>query len=167
MRRSYKTQLTVLAGGILLLAGCWSGEIVPPETVATTGTVTWQGQPLARAFVTFIGEDGQSAVGQTDEAGKFTLTSHFGPRAEAKGVVPRDYKVTVSKMVPPGSMSEADYKQKLEAANAIVSAGGVLTPDKEVPPLVELLPAKYSDARQTELRADANDETNDFKFELK
>ncbi len=147
-----------------VVTGCGPGI---PETVETGGAVTWEGKPLAGAYVTFVGEEGQTAVGQTDAEGKFKLTSHFSPKAEAQGVVARQYKVIISKMVPPGNMTEEEYKQIADAANAIVSKGGVVPAGKEPPKKVELLPPKYSDAQQTELTADANDEVNDFKFDLK
>lgn len=155
----------VLTGWLLLGLGCMAPSI--PETVSTGGSVLFQGKPLAGAYVTFIGEEGQSAVGQTDAQGQFKLTSHFGPKAEAQGVVARHYKVIISKMVPPGTMTEDEYKRISDAANAIVAGGGVVPQDKQPPPKVELLPAKYSDAANTELSADASDEINDFTFDLK
>lgn len=146
------------------LMGCGPGV---PETVVTGGSVLWQGKPLAGAYVTFIGEEGQSAVGLTDAEGRFKLTSHFGPNLEAKGVVARHYKVVVSKMVPPGSMTEEEYKKITDAANAVVAKGGALPTNQQPPDKVELLPPKYSDSSKTELTADASDEVNDFKFDLK
>ena len=162
MSRQIALILTCCLG--FLGAGC---EPAIPETVATGGTVLWQGKPLAGAYVTFAGEEGQSAVGQTDAEGKFKLTAHFSPKAEAQGVVARHYKVIISKMVPPGTMTEEQYQKISDAANAIVSKGGVVPAGQEPPKKVELLPAKYSSAEKTELTADASDEINDFKFDLK
>jgi hypothetical protein len=155
--------VAVIAGGFL--TGCTGGPVVP-KTVPTGGVVQWKGKPLASAYVTFIAEDGQSAVGETDAQGQYKLTSHFGPKADAKGVVPRNYKVTVSKLVPPGTMTEEEYKQILTAANEAMAAGKVVARDKKPPQLVQLLPAKYSDTVKTELKATVGGEVKEFKFDL-
>jgi hypothetical protein len=69
------------------LSGC--GE----RRVPVEGEVTLDGQPVARATVTFTSEDGSKVFsGQTDESGKFSLSSTAGP-----GAAPGSYKVTVVK----------------------------------------------------------------------
>lgn len=80
--------------GLLLVAGgCGSGDMVPVE-----GVVTLDGQPLEGAAVSFVPDQkGRPAQGETDAAGKFTLST----AAAGDGVVPGKYKVGVSKMEKP------------------------------------------------------------------
>jgi hypothetical protein len=78
----------VVVGGAL--SGC--GE----RRVPVEGEVTLNGQPVARATVTFTSEDGSKVFsGLTDESGKFTLSGPAGP-----GAAPGSYKVTVVKYAP-------------------------------------------------------------------
>lgn len=103
----------------------------------------------------------------TDEAGKFELKSYFGARTEREGAVPGTYKVTILKMVPPGKMTEAEYRAKVAAADKIVAEGGVLTQAQTPPELKQLIPRKYSDASLSELKAQViADQENQFQFEL-
>jgi hypothetical protein len=77
--------LAVVVG--MALSGC--GE----RRVPVEGEVTLDGQPVARATVTFTSEDGSKVFsGQTDENGKFTLSGTAGA-----GAAPGSYKVTVVK----------------------------------------------------------------------
>lgn len=69
------------------LAGC-AERVVPVE-----GFVTLDGQPVVQATVTFTSEDGSKVYSaQTDDNGKFSLSSPKGP-----GAAPGSYKVTVVK----------------------------------------------------------------------
>ncbi len=64
-----------------------------PKAVPVEGIVTLDGQPVARATVTFQSEDGRHVFGgQTDENGRFSLSS-----GGTKGAYPGEYKVTVVK----------------------------------------------------------------------
>jgi hypothetical protein len=76
------------------------------------------------------------------------------------------WKMSV-KMVPPGKMTEEEYQAKIEAADKIVSGGGVLTQAQQPPDLVQLLAPRYSDAAQSQLKAAVKTgQGNDFRFEL-
>jgi len=84
------------------------------KTDVVTGTVMMDGAPLAGATVTFLptGTDGSTAVGFTDESGKYKLQTQLG--AADAGTTPGDYVVTISKKVnePTGKQewSESDGK---------------------------------------------------------
>jgi hypothetical protein len=80
---------TVAATGVLLLAGCGGGKLV-----ATTGTVTLDGQPLAGATVQFLPETPAAEYGHalTTKDGAFRVRT--GPQ---DGVAPGSYRVTVTK----------------------------------------------------------------------
>jgi hypothetical protein len=80
---------------LLVLAGCGDGL----KRVAVQGKITAGGRPLDRATVQFIptgATRGEGGMGRSDELGNFTL---IGSRDGARGVVPGEYKVRVSRLV--------------------------------------------------------------------
>ena len=99
-----------------------------PESLS--GTVTLDGEPLADAGLLFVpqGGDAETVVGITDKHGRFVITPAAG-RSIAYGT----YKVVVTK--------------RAEPTPAQIAA--MLTPD-------ELLPPKFSDLSQTELRVEVS-----------
>lgn len=153
------------------LAGCGKKSLSGAAPVS--GTVTYQGKPLEGATVMFRkqGQDltsGGLATATTDAQGIFALQSRVGPTDVVDGVVPGEYQVIISKSIPPNGMSEADYKQKLAEEDKIMAEKGVVPPDKQTPPKVEMLPAQYSDSQKTTLKATvpAGGDTS-LKFDLK
>ena len=83
---------------MVTLVGC--GASHPPLTVVT-GTVTYDGEPLADATVAIMpdGGDGTSkpADGKTDAQGNFTLVTTFPDGAIVDGAVEGDYTLRVVK----------------------------------------------------------------------
>ena len=75
------------------LAGCPS-EADRPATVPATATVTYNGEAIEGAHVTFSpdSDSGDAAFGDTDPEGKADLRTSF-----AQGAVPGSYKVAVTK----------------------------------------------------------------------
>ena len=72
--------------------GCGTGEDLP-ATAPVTGTVTYQGNPLPDAFLTFYPEDGQKpAAGTSDQSGAYTLTTFNN----GDGAIPGPHTVTVN-----------------------------------------------------------------------
>lgn len=55
------------------------------------GTIRLDGKPLASAVVRFVGQNGATAVGKTDDNGRFTLRTGGVP-----GVIPGNYRVQIS-----------------------------------------------------------------------
>lgn len=61
-----------------MLAGCSGGDPIP-DLAEVTGTVTWNGEPLDGALISFTPKQsdkqgrGKSSSGTTDAQGKFTL----------------------------------------------------------------------------------------------
>jgi hypothetical protein len=133
-----------------LVIGCGEGEVenTLPDTFPVTGVVTLDEKPLASAKVSFIpaaGTDGTVCEGTTDESGKYSLTQQHG----AEGAPVGSYKVVVSLL--------------LRADGTPVPAEGA--GDGLV--AVETLPAQYSDANTTTLKAEVQAGGSDFKFDLK
>ena len=120
-----------------------------PDLLATGGTVTLDGKPLADAVVMFrpVGSTrGTESYGRTDAAGHYTLTSrHLG-----EGTPVGEYRVTVSKLAMPD--------------------GSALPSDKDFDPMTtpvkELLPAYYSNRELTKLTATVPEGGGEINFEL-
>jgi len=80
-----------------LLQGC--GDSGPPRlpVYKVTGKITFNGNPVADADVTFSPRDKQAvASGRTDKDGKFTLTTYVAGDGAAEG----GYSVLVTKSRP-------------------------------------------------------------------
>jgi hypothetical protein len=146
--------------------GCGSDSTAGrPKTYPVTGTVTLDGKSVAGATVTFqlTGASG-SAVGVTDAAGKYTLTTFGGGDGAQAG----DYAVAVVKYdVPPvqgaasGGLASGEIDESSYNAPAEVSADQPATPKN-------LLPEKYANAATSGLTAKVNETANnqfDFKLE--
>ncbi len=84
------TLAVVVVLGAIGLAGC--GGSTMPKVYPATGTVTWKGEPLADATVSFVPSVGAPSDGKTDAQGKFTIMTNGKPGARAGAC-----KVTVSK----------------------------------------------------------------------
>jgi hypothetical protein len=97
-----------LAGALFLgCAGSSSG------TVAVTGKVTKDGQPVSGAAVTFVptAPDGKPASGTTDDSGSYKLTTFVN----GDGALPGSYKVTVTKF--PAAAAGVDAGKEPSAAD--------------------------------------------------
>lgn len=67
-------------------------------TYPVTGTVTYNGKPVANALVSyFVNVDAPASTGMTDTDGKFTLATHVSTTQVLPGAPPGDYKVTITK----------------------------------------------------------------------
>ena len=134
-------------GGILLFlaAGCGSDR---PEMAPVTGTVLLNGQPVIEAGVTFMPSAGRPATGQSDEAGRFELTTFNS----GDGAVLGQHVVTIT---------------KTETREVTYPDGGREPVEKIVRPPGRLVPPRYSDPGQSNLSATVTaDGENDFTFEL-
>lgn len=77
-----------LVATLLLACGCSNY----PSLAPVSGTVTYQGKPVANASVVFIPEGDRASQGKTDEQGKYELY-YIG---DTKGAVPGDHQVKIS-----------------------------------------------------------------------
>lgn len=135
---------------VLSLVGCGGKEEGSGRPV--TGKVTYNGQAVADATVTFVGL-ANSAFGRTDAEGKFQLHTALGEKVPVG-----DYQVTVTKIdapPPPAAPSNPDQ---------------YVPPDPNAPPPPapkDLLPAKYKDPAASTLTAGVKDSgENRFEFTL-
>jgi len=129
---------TVLLGCLFCCAvtGCGESVVVPnwPDVVPCTGSVTMGGKPLTQTMVLFIPDvstQGQGGSAQTDDSGKYTVSSRNSKGETVPGIIPGKYKIAFSRMVKPdGSVWIPD---------ATNSAGPATFGAREE------LPLKYSD----------------------
>lgn len=142
---------------VVFLGGCGGAKEVPnrPKTVPAKGVVTYKGQPVEGATVTFMAQSAKEkgATGMTDAKGQFQLMT-FAP---GDGAVPGSYRVKVSKTEMKPQVSEEQEK-------SLKSSG------KRVPPPIvqEGLPKKYKSETTSGLTAEVKESgDNAFTFELK
>ena len=144
----------LMLGALALMAGCstsasdkWTKD--RPKTFPAEGVVTYKGQGVEGASVTFAPTDrkGTAAYAITDAEGKFVLNT-FGDK---DGAAAGEYTVTITK-------KQTDTTQNPKDPNG--------------PPLksVEksLIPARYASSGTSKLTASVKDGgENKFTFELK
>lgn len=149
--------LTAIASALSVMLAICPGcgqKSTGPKTYPVTGIVTLKGEPVSGATVTFHGADGKStAVGNTDAAGRYTLTA--GPAG--KGALAGKYQVAIVKF------------KAAEPAPA-AKAGEYVPPDPNQPPPPapeNLLPAKYADPKTSALTAEVQTSgPSNFDFKL-
>lgn len=125
-------------GLALLLAAIGCGGTALPETVSVSGTVSYQSKPVEGAQVVLNSADPKCkpAAGTTDSQGRFSVKTYVDPTAQAKGAMPGNYKITVTKLEQTTLSSEEQMK---------ASSGGKPAGPKH------LLPEKYSSVENTDL----------------
>jgi hypothetical protein len=150
---------------VITAVGCGGASFVP-----VTGTVTLDGKPLAGAAVNFTpatAGQGQVAQGQTDESGKFTLSSVGG-----LGAVPGSYKIGVSKLEGAAAGSTLKGDSAKAAAGAAPTGttlsgpgGGPMAGPPAQPK--SAVPAKYVNPDQSGLTAEVKSGMAPITLELK
>ncbi len=143
--------------GLLFVAAAFLGCDGTPAgqrpTAPVEVTVTYQGNPVAGATVTFItSEDPKAATGITSSAGVAILTT-YKPQ---DGAVIGNNLVTISKM-------EVDPKGEKPVADPTQADVVGYTP---LSPLRSLLPKKYSMPGTSGIQADVVKGKNTFKYDL-
>jgi len=140
----------MIFSAVILTTGCGDGKL---STINVSGTVTFDGQPLAGATVNFSPQssEGQPAYGVTDADGKYKLQTLLGnPDA---GTTPGEYAVTISKTEKEVStgMSEGSSKRDTSAPP---------------PPPKSLIPERYGRADKSGLTATVGKESTVINFDL-
>jgi len=120
-----------------------------------TGTVTYNGQPLEKALVTFVSTNdlGHGAYAMTDADGKYTLETHA---AKKPGAVLGDYKVFIAKTIS----VDRNGKEYIDDSQPLGPSGR--------PETRHLVPKKYSgvDGTPAILTATVQKGKNVFDFNL-
>ena len=145
--KSFVSSLVLLS--LIVLTGCQKGD----GNVYVTGDVIYGGQPLPGATVVFTAESassGEDASGETDEEGRFVLTTVTGK--SGSGTKPGEYRVAVTKK-----------NVEWDGVSYLQRAGRDPVPDVKVS---DMLPRSYSSYTTTPLRATVTNkkENNVFSF---
>jgi hypothetical protein len=129
-----------------LLVGCSEGGISGTQPV--TGIVTYKGQPVQGAAISFIGdqEGMRVATAATGADGKYQLMT-----ADTKGAMPGKYSVTVTKTETSGGAPQTME----EAAKSPAAATST-----------ELLPAKYAVPATSPLKVEVKSGSNTIDLPL-
>ena len=163
---------SLLCLGLLVIAGCGGGPS-KPTTYPVTGTVTYKGTPLEGATVTFISKNQvvqpHSAVGTTNAAGKFELTTF----ANGDGAVAGSYLVKVVKFEYPKPKDTAPATNPInDGVEIAIEEDSGYNPDagiEAVDPLPQnVLPNKFEDPNKSGLTAEVKAGENppmDFNLE--
>ncbi|MBM4090086.1 MAG: carboxypeptidase regulatory-like domain-containing protein [Planctomycetes bacterium] len=134
---------------VLSVIACGCGSQLTP----VQGKVTYQGQVLAGAKVSFYAADGPMSSGMTDSSGQFSLVTGSEP-----GIEPGRYRVTVNKY-----SQATNTSSQAEIARMKMYQGGSVP----APPQSDL-PKQYGDPSESTLEADVTgDPAQDvFVFDL-
>ncbi|MBU6276673.1 MAG: hypothetical protein KGQ61_08545 [Planctomycetes bacterium] len=142
------------ATALLVVPACSSGPKRPP-TIKVSGKVTINGTPVPKATVSFLSTvaGGRPAVGITDDAGQYTLTTFTA----GDGAIAGDYGVAIIKVE--------------EGAGSTVGTANTeqyIPPEgmKEPPPVKSLIPVRFNNPRESGLKATVGSGNNTFDFEL-
>ncbi len=120
---------------LVLVTGCSKSD--HPVVFPVKGVVTYKGQPVSGAMVTFFPKTGRPAGGTTGADGKFELST-FAP---GDGAMPGPHQVAIAKRTP--------------------------ISDKPYSPVKDELPAQYGDVSKSPLTADVTEKgPNEFPFAL-
>jgi hypothetical protein len=121
-------------------AGEGEGASDRPQTVPVTGSVTYNGQPVDGATVTFSPDvpimelaSKHGAFGTTDAEGKFTLKTF----EDGDGAVPGTYRVSIAKYDRPVSAVDPNFNEETDYEPPDENAA-------PVPPPKSLIPEKYA-----------------------
>lgn len=147
-----------------LAAGC-SRNSSHPETYPAHGVVTFNGQPVEGAGVTFISPGApRYSMGKTDAAGKFSLSTYEADDGAFAG----KHAVVVVKKPPrnaaaePAASPEAPVKPAdIDAAMAQQAVQAVKAAKAR-----SVLPEKYADERTTDVHVEVGTGENFFEIKL-
>ena len=158
----------------LALTGCfffclfWGCGGVDSHLRKVTGTITYQGEPVAGAAVQFHPVDaaGEPAAGMTDTNGRYVITA-ASARGGGTGTKPGNYKVLVIKReeLPINPLLDQLNKGEIDYMEYMRRQQGQRPPDTRA--LKSLIPEKYATLGTTPLEFTVEDKRlNQFDIEL-
>lgn len=154
----------VLSVLVLFSGGC--GGKTRPKIIPVSGKVTYKGQPVSGAVVSFMGESSpRSAVGKTNEQGEFTLTTYDSNDGAPVG----KHAVSISKPVKSAegdSLDGADSGKK--TAQMMMQGASVRTKPKKAQSFVDSsIPVRYANPKDTGLSFEVIEgDENKFTIDL-
>ena len=160
-------KLISLCAVALGLAGCGTSG---PSLYQAGGTVKYKGTAVEGADVTFVYDDGQSASGLTDAAGKFTLV--YAGSGGKKGTALGKGNFVVKKIKAEKVAGVPEGKQKMDPTEMmkLMQKKADENKPKEGAPAptgpANELPAKYADPKTSGLAREIKTSGNDFALDL-
>jgi len=136
--------MTTLSALCLSLSGCGGSGSDQPDLGLVRGAVSLNGEPLAKASITFVPDSGRPATAKTDEDGNYELIYI----RNTPGCKTGHNKVVIS------TFTEAEDGAE-EGDDAEI----------EIKSVKETIPARYN--TKTKLEADVKAGENTFDFPLK
>jgi hypothetical protein len=130
-----------------VLAGCGRG----PKLIKAGGIVKYKNAVIPGADLVFVPDgDGPTAIGKTDDQGRFTLNTGGQP-----GAMVGAYKVAIT---------AARNKRAVSDSEAVAMSSEQIAANRE-----ELVPVKFNNTVSSELTAtvSADPAQNEFLFDLK
>jgi len=148
--------LVAVAVAAALLAGTGCGS----KPMGIKGKVMLDGAPLSGASVEFVPEDGgHSAVGITDNEGKFSLTTY----KPGDGALRGEYRVVVKK-TPQGALSKPDTA---EAMKKVMLESMMANQNRALQNNAKgSVPSDYGEFEKTPLRQTVPDPKGAYDLEL-
>ncbi len=145
MTSSRTFTITVLVLSFVTLAGCGSGD--GRERIPVSGTVTYQGQPVANGEIRFQPIEG-------------TKTSPSGAT-----IKDGQYKVTARGGLPVGKFCVVITAFRPEARQALKKQKGGIGDDGKL--LLQFLPPKYNNKSELTISINLEEEAKTANFDLK
>jgi hypothetical protein len=152
----------VLLSAVVVLAGC--GESVDhPPVYPASGTVTYNGEPVVGAKVSFMGENAsKEASGITGLKGEFRLRTYVFNDGAVAGV----HKVMVSKSDPSLAATSASMDQMMNDPAAMAAQSEAVVAKAEAGDAKPLIPLKYASPESTPLSETVSDSKENV-FDIK
>jgi hypothetical protein len=151
--------------GLLVTVGCWSDDGLDTR-YPVTGTVTYKEKPLEKGLITFTPDnssDGRGSSG-TIKDGSYTLTTN----TPDDGAFPGKYNVTITDVVVDMNAATAET-EKAAKKGGVKAMPGMIDPAmlaKVSKKAKNNVPAKYSKAATSNLKAEVKAENNTINFAL-
>jgi hypothetical protein len=148
--------------GLLAFAGCGGDDLGTRYPVS--GTVTYQGKPVAKGTITFMSDKGTRGAAGEIKDGAYTLTAVN----EGDGAFPGNYKVVVEALDVDMS-GVVEQAKKLAEKNKIPYNESMIDQQslaKARAKAKSAVPAKYAKANTSGLTAVVKEESNTHNFEL-
>lgn|GEM_PF-586488 len=112
--------VSALVGLLTVLAGCWG----PANVGRVSGKVTFNGQPLADAMITFSPTQpgGSSSIGRTDSDGNYSLMYAAGVQGAQQGenmvrITTYSARPAVPEKVPTKYNSKTELKREVKSGH--------------------------------------------------
>lgn len=152
---------TLGLGVLLSMSGCGGSDL---ELIPVTGTVTYQGQPVAGATVVFQPESGPPSTATTDDEGRFEMNTRGRP-----GVALGNAIVVITALEPMDiEVAEGSGDADI-AADDPAAAESAMTPEvmEAMANRKSRIPEKYGHPRTSGLRVEITpDGETHFDFDL-